>query len=85
MKYLKYYKAWMKTGRIQDHPQLKLGQGGLCNALGSNAMGIFTESYNTLSYWAADYENDSFDEIQYGFNPLRQNIVLLLAAINGEL
>jgi hypothetical protein len=62
---------------------------GLCGLLGKDVMEIFTPSkeecsiYNVYSwgYYASDFGYD----LQRGFGPTRQNMVLLLAAMNGEL
>ena len=86
-KYLPLYYKWIKTGAIDKN--------GLCNVFGEwNAVQrkweyhdklfklmIPTFYTNSTDYWAAD---DDYGKI-FGFGPTRQNILLLLAAMNGEL
>lgn len=92
-KYLKLYYEWMKTGRITDQIGAQ-GSGGLCNTeIQYEALKIFTPELGDSvvpglmsSYWASDSTN--LADIQgngYAFGPTRQNIVLLLAAMNNEL
>lgn len=87
--YLKYYKKFLKAGRLPDK--------GLCNAI----PGIFEDEtkimeptndeililrYDNLScdYWASGLHYE--DSMKYHtFTPLRQTIVLFCAAINNEL
>lgn len=63
---------------------------GLCAQFHGNA--IFTgfidpEFGNNETYWGFEFERTDDNEMQmwYEFTPLRQNVVLLCAAINNEL
>jgi hypothetical protein len=95
-KHLDYYKRCMLTGYLEGvHPQLPFG--GLCRAAASQVIDskIFRElivpSYKereklskegkSSSYWASGHVSARPCE----FTPLRQTIVLLMAAIKGEL
>lgn len=87
-KYLKFYNECMKSGHIP----FKSSAGnvnGLCGNFGDKVMDIFRPTgkdcitYNVCpgGYWARDeWERQAID-----FGPTRQNIVLFLAAMNGEL
>lgn len=93
MKYLEFYESCMKTG--------KLPKAGLCNCIPEDEMDIMHpgEDYSHPSYyydwhWAYDgefynswYSKTDVEKVSlsFSFTPLRQTIVLLLAAINGEL
>jgi len=76
----------MKTGEIES--------AGLCRILAQDELGIFypPDSYSKERgfddhywYWAYDGERgDQWDRAEC-FTPLRQNIVLFMAAMNGEL
>lgn len=80
-KYLPLYYRWMKTGKLPN-------QNGLCGELGRTQSGnwsfeenplfllLMPDNANTWYYWAGG--------TGVSFNPLRQNIVLLMAAMNGE-
>lgn len=91
--YLKMYKEWLK----EDHlPGL-----GLCGSLGSPfedaLIKLFEPTDRDFSeiiryggdttFWGFGSSTKEFTtfEILYTFTPLRQTIVLFLAAINGEL
>jgi hypothetical protein len=87
MNYLALYYNWMRSGRLPNN--------GLCNSLpktGELEMLLPLDSNRT--YWgyemcadnpATEIHDSLTDKIHYDFTPLRQNIVLFLAAINGEL
>lgn len=86
-KYLPLYYKWMNAGRL---PTM-----GLCNCLpNSGAFKLLTPTANDKvadnTYWAYGRKvtrvvfNTSFPEATK-FTPLRQNIVLLMAAMNDEL
>ena len=94
-KYLKLYEKWAKTGLIEDAPKKMRdswlgGYGGLCNTVLHNDIELFEPAGSDFVdlenqvYWAND-DSDISDETIYKFNFFRQNIVLLLAAINNEL
>lgn len=92
-KYLHLYKEWMEKGEISDM--------GLCNCFGSpfrgkyqplfelmrptteNLLDIIDEGKDEV-LWGADKPRFSPGDFK-GFTPLRQTIVLFMAAINGEL
>ncbi len=85
-KYLTLYKKWA-TGGLP-------GESGLCLAFEKEGYRYTEVDDNFLShtdivsvgcYWAAD-EDDYNNPHYWGkLTPLRQNIVLLMAAMNGEL
>lgn len=90
MKFLDCYNKWMKTGRMPKD--------GLCNSLPdqlieSKAWKMCKRTkYDTTvkeAYWAYEFDtNDpqyNDDDHHYAFTPLRQTLILLAAAINGEL
>lgn len=89
MKYLPKYHRWIKNGRLPKD--------GLCHCLPtSNKLQLFEPGYSGgyWGYWGEFYDGpimsqcvdeETKDKFQYDFNPLRQNIVLLLAAMNNEL
>lgn len=88
-KYLKYYREWMKAGRMPYE--------GLCSTLFDDLSKGFSEFYTIFPtskdlsrlkkkglswiYWGSD----SGDWQEFVFTPLRQNLVLLMAALNNEL
>lgn len=86
MKYLEFYKKCLLDGYLP--------YSGLCACFGGNdayfqlVMPKYFDS--KYEYWGNDYrEKYSYDITSFvwerEFNPLRQNIVLLMAAMNGEL
>lgn len=87
-KYLPLYEKWMKSG--------KLPEDGLCNLFVNDPLFELIDP-GWCGYWGYDgfdsyygdpYYDDhcgSMNEVWYDFTPLRQNIVLLMAALNGEL
>lgn len=92
MKYLPLYFKWLKTKRIP--------RGGLCGSLQergqkNHELSIFAEYSHDWdgAYWGYDGDFYNWDEITttkqreiaFSFTPLRQNIVLFLAAMNNEL
>jgi hypothetical protein len=89
--YLTLYKKWCKTGRIQSSDR-----GGLCNSLIGDKIKEYFEAEGKFStanaYWGyGDSEekntdlSSGLDNYAYKFTSLRQNMILLLAAINNEL
>ncbi len=94
-KYLKLYKEWIKTGKIGTD---SVGNhNGLCNThkLGSDPLfELFIPNIEdevqlekdglSTSYWASGQDKNDYDN-NYAFTPLRQTIVLFLAAMNDEL
>ncbi len=95
MKYLKLYKKWVTSGKIEDNPKgNRTGFGGLCNTvIGKEEVLNMTDENEELvwsAYWAfsddeKDYINVDTEGLAYNFTPLRQNLVLLLAAFHNEL
>ena len=76
-KYLPLYEKWMEHG-LDGH--------GLCRAFQNNRIGYSTLDRYFFTKLEADYYGDRFIEDAIGqFTPLRQNIILLLAAMNNEL
>jgi len=82
----------METGKLEDDKKRITGSGGLCNTeIGEDALELFypTErdwfDYSIgTSFWAAGLDFFDCNRI-YKFTPLRQTIVLFLAAMNDEL
>jgi len=77
-KYLPLYYKWMQTGRLT-------GESGLCKAL-------FLEYSINMSFLDKEFFNGIYESFDFWFtsangefNEVRQNIILLLAAQNGEL
>lgn len=76
-KYLPLYYKWIKN----DLPDL-----GLCNSLSYDELDLFRpENATRYTFWAYEYRKFTEYDISYKFTPLRQNIVLLMAAMHGEL
>ena len=93
MRYLPLYYEWMKKGLLPSH--------GLCHSLDefrhpTKFFWLLTPdeefSDDTAMYWGfigekyteKYYKSDDVDKL-FKFTPLRQNIVLFMAAMNGEL
>lgn len=88
-KHLQFYMDCM----IADCKMPKIGysniNGGLCRAvaqgdLSENIFKLFSCGQGIYSYWAHIGDGHSYASA-YEFNPLRQTIVLFMAAISGEL
>lgn len=85
MKYLPLYYRWMKTGRLPKD--------GLCRCFPDDSfLNLITPGpeIRSVMYWGyrgEDISDDYFYALNrlYEFSPLRQNIVLLMAAMAGEL
>lgn len=90
MKTIKLYKEWMESGEITNEDTL-FPPNGLCySSLGSDGdfKYFFSDPINhkETGYWAHGNQNNVGSYSQEAeFTPLRQNIVLLLAALKGEL
>lgn len=86
-KYLPLYEKWMETGKIE-------GYGGLCHAFPGSEIGLF-EAIGYWGYWADKGDTviltqnvndlEKKNALLYEFTPLRQTVVLFLAAMNDEL
>ena len=78
-KYLKFYKECLRYG-FMPNP-------GLCYTFRYDPLFqlIDPERGEMISYWGHDGDDDSEHIIRFEFTPLRQNIVLLMAAMNNEL
>lgn len=94
MKYLELYKKWAETGKIEDNPNREgWGEGGLCNTEARNDIKEWFEPEGEISttnaYWGHSGEDVKLSlrthTLAYEFTPLRQNMILLLAAKNNEL
>jgi hypothetical protein len=92
MKYLELYHRWMKTGRIEHYLGHK--PNGLCNTEISSCdlFQLFVPEESTVdgnAYWASGISGDEYannrERCTAEFTPLRQNIVLFMAAMNNEL
>lgn len=82
--YLDFYNLCMKTGLMPKD--------GLCNSLREFGYGCdqFIPLHNEADffmYWGSDQTAGKVNmrEHMFAFNPLRQTIVLFLAAMNNEL
>jgi len=91
MKYIDIYNKFVLSGKLENHPTSCLN-GGVCGALPRTKLREFCElfkpDYYDHAYWGYPYkfpERGSQDKAVYGFNPLRQNMILLMAAMNNEL
>lgn len=83
-KYLKLYHKLIETGLLEYG-------NGLCTEFylmggqeEENLLSAMFEPNKFKAYWADD-DNVLGCDLGTKFNPLRQNIVLLMAAMNGEL
>jgi len=85
--YLDFYYKCMKTGRLPND--------GLCNYFGFFIGDNMTfdlmrphvselENTGEMGYWGMDGFKEE-ERNGYDFTPLRQNVVLFMAAMNGEL
>lgn len=88
--YLKKYHEWMKRGAL---PQVSTYfNGGLCGAGLAKNIELFRPEYeernaedsSMTSFWADGFDTQSYRRLR-DFTPLRQTIVLFLAAMNDEL
>jgi hypothetical protein len=86
MSYLEFYYKYAEPGILPKH--------GLCSCFGEQAMILFNpDDFMPWDYWAYSGARGSLttdlivlrDKIGLTFCPLRQNIVLLMAAMSGEL
>ncbi len=86
MSYMDFYYKYAETG--------KLPKAGLCNCFSADQLDlIMPDDYWPWDFWAYDrlYGLDVLNNaslrtrVAYTFGPLRQNLVLLLAALNNEL
>lgn len=79
--HLQFYMDWMPSGLM---PHVGLCRCALLNIISANILQEYFEPddfYSTVTFWASG-ENGDF---QYIFTPLRQTIVLFMAAINNEI
>lgn len=94
-KYLDFYKKCMEVGTLDSFRVPGACIGGLCSTIANDGV---TEWFNPDvkgrlrgAYWGYcntlhEYEGmNTFEERAYSFTPLRQNMILLLAAMNDEL
>ena len=87
MKYLELYKRWAKNGEIPLCIDSGLC-GGLCGSIlykDHEFRELFASGQSKFTYWAMGFNCKSEYEVMFDFNPIRQNIVLFLAAMNNEL
>lgn len=89
-KLIDLYKEWMETGLIEEDRFRKHGTGGLCNCVPEKyleTLFLFTPKKDSDGFWANNLDRTYYSTIEsmYGFNPLRQTIVLLICAIHNEL
>lgn len=85
-KYLPLYEKWVKAGKIPEN--------GLCDIFENDSLFSLIDPERGVpeTYWGYDDIQEEHHQLKipimelwYGFTPLRQNIVLLMAALNGEL
>jgi hypothetical protein len=82
MKYLPLYYEWMERGRIPES--------GLCNCFPNDKyLDLLSPTSIHEQKWCWWANGDKYvlntTIWEYGFNPVRQNIVLFMAAMNNEL
>lgn len=83
MKYLPYYKEFIKTGRMS--------KSGLCKIFPKDDfLELFTPTDCVVNnwHWGSGYDIGSPEHNEifvFTFTPMRQNILLFMAAMNGEL
>lgn len=82
--YLPFYHSCMITELIPKE--------GLCNCFDKDdkLLPLFIEEDKKWQYWGYDGNkkwvlDGNNDEIRFTFTPMRQTVVLLMAAMNGEL
>lgn len=87
-KYLPLYYEWLKTGRLPERDNTS----GLCTFLGSDFKHYFPDPNKKTGFWgydAKEYEDRdeyvAWYDFATKFTPLRQTIVLFMAALNDEL
>ena len=96
-KYLDFYKKCMETGRLPRRLSLyglPTVSNGLCHdpTVGEGVLVWFSPDANLLKekdrnegWWGTEILYADPTGVKYKFCPLRQNIVLILAAIHNEL
>jgi len=83
MKYLKFYNLWAES-KVMPF-------GGLCNNFVDSDINLFRpKNASYWKFWAFNSKESTLSDSymfrkKYEFTPTRQNIVLLMAAMNGEL
>jgi len=91
MTFLKLYEKWMEAGQLPSH--------GLCLSVPAKLESILnelepidddclqlTDQGYSIIYWGSDVPKRSkgYELSKEQFTPLRQTIILLCAALNGE-
>jgi hypothetical protein len=78
-KYLKFYKECMKSGRMPD--------AGLCFVFGNDDLFNSMFAYQMECFYWGYNGTDKYNrnKVAFTFTPMRQTIVLFLAAMNNEL
>lgn len=100
-KYLALYKKWLESGRIGTTGVSRdgtLSYNGMCDLFrGDKLFELLTPTYRDKHelmeegqcdvWWGSEMDRikSCSEEGWSSFTPLRQNIVLLMAAMNGEL
>ena len=85
--YLKYYELWMETGKMEWVPGSGYN-GGLCGSpVNGEHLKLFSAEGGASNFWGYGRQQNRADyyTILRSFTPLRQTILLLMAAINEEL
>jgi len=86
MKLIDLHKKWMEKGKFQDRQDAD-GCGGLCNAVPRKYLKIL-ERFRPIeykTYWGQRFGTSTSLNQIYGYNKIRQSIVLLICAMNNEL
>lgn len=88
--YIELYKESKQTGLLPHDGNYRLRANGLCNVvvdgrlLGDHRLfKLFIPDNTSLGYWGFGGKSDTLDG--YTFTPLRETIVLFMAAMNNEL
>jgi len=90
MKYLPLYYEWLEKGEIPLKETSHL-YGGLCSIFHTGKrrnkfLSLLAPDYDHDSYWGIEFhEWHTIKNAETDFTPLRQTIVLFMAAMNGEL
>lgn len=89
-KHLSFYKDCMKDGKQLPTGQSCIYHGGLCSIahaglISKELLDLFRPEPGVLAYWGTEYNGANLNVLAFDFSPLRQTIVLLMAAMNNEL
>ena len=87
-KHLDFYYQCMEVGKMPYYETPS--RGGLCSmsekrVIDKELLNLFNNNFSVLHYWADGREKVNPYDDPYAFTPLRQTIVLFMAAMNNEL